>query len=388
MRLQTSSYHLKKKINMLRLSNLIKSTLEETKARTLNGSILIWNFTNRCNLLCHHCYSKADMYEKDTLTLEQIKKTIDELKEANINFVIFSGGEPLLRKDIFEIASYMKEKKIFTYLSTNGFFINENNVQKIIDTFNYIGISIDGIEEVHDRFRGHKGSYKKAIEAINLISKYDGNAGLRFTLTKETQSSFYKMFELVEKLNIKKFYISHLVYSGRGEENLNIDISKEKRREYVEYIIDKAFEYYKEKKEIDVVTGNMEMDAILLLNRFKKVYPEKVLSLEEKLLRWKGNSCGNRLGNINWEGVVKPDPFFPCSIGNYLKTPFNKIWNDSSNEILNKLREFPRKIKGKCEECKYIPICNGGSRARAFALSGDLWQEDPSCYLTLEEIRS
>ncbi len=373
---------------MLRLSNLIKSTFEETTSRTLNGSIIIWNLTNRCNLLCHHCYSKADIYEKDTLSLEQIKKTIDELKQANINFVIFSGGEPLLRKDIFEIASYMKEKKIFTYLSTNGFYINEKNVQKIINTFNYIGISIDGIEEVHDNFRGHKGAYKKAIEAIKLITKYGGNAGIRFTLTKETQRSFYKMFELVENLKVKKFYISHLVYSGRGEENLNIDISKEKRREYVEYIIDKAFKYYKEKKDIDIVTGNMEMDAILLLNRFKKEYPNNALSLEKKLLNWGGNSCGNKLGNINWEGVVKPDPFFPFSIGNYLQMSFNEIWNNSSNELLNKLREFPRKIKGKCKLCKYINICNGGSRARAYALSGDLWQEDPSCYLTNEEIRS
>lgn len=210
---------------MFRLSNLIKTTLEESPSRTLNGSIIIWNMTNRCNLLCHHCYSKADANEKETLHFEQIKQTIPKLKKAGINFVIFSGGEPLLRKDIFDIAQFMKEHDIITYLSTNGLYITPKNVQQIIDTFNYIGISIDGIKEVHDFFRAQIGSYEKAIQAIKLIQTYGGNAGIRFTLTKETQSSFYAMFDLVEKLNVNKFYISHLVYSGRGEENLNMDIS-------------------------------------------------------------------------------------------------------------------------------------------------------------------
>jgi len=260
---------------MFRLSNLIKITLEDTKSRTLNGSIMIWNFTNRCNLSCHHCYSKADANEKDTLTYEEIEQTISRLKKGGVNFVIFSGGEPLLRKDIFDIAQCMKDNGIMTYLSTNGLYINEKNVDQIIDTFNYIGISIDGIEEIHDQFRGQKGSYKKSIEAIKLVQAHGGNAGIRFTITKETQDSFYAMFDLCEELNVDKLYISHLVYSGRGEENLEIDISKEQRREYVEFIIDKAFEYYKDNSKIDLVTGNMEMDSILLLNRFKKQYPQK-----------------------------------------------------------------------------------------------------------------
>ena len=372
---------------MFRLSNLIKSTLEDKQSRTLNGSIMIWNFTNRCNLLCHHCYSKADANEKDTLSFEEIKQTIPRLKKAGINFVIFSGGEPLLRKDIFDIAENMKKHNIMTYLSTNGVYVNSKNVDKIIDTFNYIGISIDGIEEIHDNFRGQKGAYAKSIEATKLIQSHGGNAGIRFTLTKETQDSFYEMFDLCEELNVNKFYISHLVYSGRGKDNLEIDISKEQRKEYVDFIINKAFEYYKNEKDIDLVTGNMEMDAIMLLNRFKQEYPSKVDILEKKLKSWGGNSAGNRLGNMDWLGNVKPDPFFPFIIGNYLQTPFDEIWTSTKNDILNKLREAPRQIKGKCSDCKYIEICNGGSRSRAFAITGDLWEEDPSCYLDIEEIR-
>lgn len=372
---------------MFRLSNLIKTTLEESPSRTLNGSIIIWNMTNRCNLLCHHCYSKADANEKETLSFEQIKQTIPKLKKAGINFVIFSGGEPLLRKDIFDIAQLMKAHDIMTYLSTNGLYITPKNVQHIIDTFNYIGISIDGIKEVHDFFRAQIGSYEKALQAIKLIQTYGGNAGIRFTLTKETQSSFYAMFDLVEKLNVNKFYISHLVYSGRGEENLNIDISKERRREYVEFIIQKAFEYYKQGKNIDLVTGNMEMDAIMLLKYFEQHYPEHTKTLYKKLTQWGGNSAGNRLGNMDWLGNVKPDPFFPFAVGNYLENDFETIWKNAQQPLLKRLREYPRQIEGRCNDCNYLEICNGGSRSRAFAISGDLWREDPSCYLSESEIR-
>ena len=371
---------------MFRLSNLIKSTLENKKERLLNGSIMIWNFTNRCNLFCHHCYSKADPNNEDSLTFEQVCKTIPSMVDAGVKFVIFSGGEPLIRKDIFEIAEEMKKAGIMTYLSTNGMYINEKNAKQIVDTFNYIGISIDGTEEIHNYFRGDKNSYRKAVEGIKLIQQNGGNAGIRFTLTEETKASFYKMFDLVEELGANKLYISHLVYSGRGLDNLKIDISKEERRKYVEFIIDKAFEYYKDGKDIDLVTGNMEMDSVLLLQKFEKEYPDFVESLTKKLKAWGGNSAGNRLGNMDWEGNVKPDPFFPEYIGNYLETSFKDVWEGKSSNIVDKLRKTPRDINGKCSNCKYLDICNGGSRSRAYAIYDDLWGEDPSCYLRDDEI--
>jgi radical SAM protein with 4Fe4S-binding SPASM domain len=371
---------------MFRLSNLIKSTLENKKERLLNGSIMIWNFTNRCNLLCHHCYSKADANGVDTLTFEDIEKTVPSMIKAGVKFVIFSGGEPLIRKDIFDIAQLMKNNGIITYLSTNGMYITPKNAKQIVDTFNYIGVSIDGTKEEHDYFRGQKGSYEKAIEGIKHIQNAGGNAGIRFTLTKETQKSFYKMFDLVEELGANKLYISHLVYSGRGLDNLKIDISKDERRKYVQFIIDKAFEYYKAGKDIDLVTGNMEMDAVLLLQKFENEYPDFVDSLKTKLKSWGGNSAGKRLGNMDWVGNVKPDPFFPFTIGNYLENSFEDVWGGKTSDIVEKLRDEPRNIGGKCSNCKYLDICNGGSRSRAYAIYGDLWAEDPSCYLTDEEI--
>ncbi|NPA74074.1 MAG: radical SAM protein [Epsilonproteobacteria bacterium] len=371
---------------MLRISNLIDSVLNDKKSRNLDGSIVIWNFTNRCNLACRHCYSYADANSKDALSTEFILDAIDDLKKANVKFVIFSGGEPLIRKDIFDIADTMRDRGIITYLSTNGLYVNEKNVDKIIEKFNYIGISIDGIGEVHDAFRGLKGAFEKSIEAIKLIQKHGGNAGIRFTMTAETQDSFYDIFKLAEDIGVDKLYLSHLVYSGRGLDNLKMDLTKEKRLEFVNYIIDKALEYQKIGKKIDIVTGNMEMDAILLVEKFSKIYPDKKDEMLKRVRAWGGNSAGVRLGNIDWEGRVKPDPFFPFFIGDMKENSFDKIWLDKDSEILEKLREKPRQLGGKCKDCGVLDICNGGSRSRAYAVSdGDLWAEDPSCYLRDEQ---
>jgi radical SAM protein with 4Fe4S-binding SPASM domain len=373
---------------VFRLSNLISSVIENKKARVLDGSIAIWNFTNRCNLSCMHCYSKADLDAVDTLTTQDIMNTLDKFKENGVKFLIFSGGEPLTRKDIYDIATRCRELGIITYLSTNGLYVGKNNAQKLIDTFNYIGISIDGSEKTHDHFRGLEGSFRESMKAVKLLNSYDeAKVGIRFTITKETFDDLKFIFELAEKENIPKVYISHLVYSGRGLENLEMDLTKEQRREAVEYILDKAFEYYDNKRDIEIVTGNMEQDAILFLERFGEKYPKLKDEMKKRLISWGGNSAGRKLLNIDSEGNVKPDPFFPKTIGNILNEDFSDIWTKEPIELLQKLRVHPRKISGKCSECNFMNICNGGSRSRAYAIYGDMWAEDPSCYLTNEEIK-
>jgi len=371
---------------MFRLSNLIHSVIEDKKPRVLDGSIAIWNFTNRCNLSCMHCYSKADLDAVDTLTTEDIMKTLEKFKENGVKFLIFSGGEPLTRKDLFEIAQRCRELGIMTYLSTNGLYINKHNAQKIIDTFNYIGISIDGSEKTHDHFRGLEGSFSESMKAVKLLNSYEGSkVGIRFTVTKETYDDLQFIFELAEKENIPKIYISHLVYSGRGLENLEMDLSKDQRRTAVEYILDKAFEYHDDGRDIEIVTGNMEQDAILFLEQFGKKYPDLKEEMHKRLVSWGGNSAGRKLLNIDSEGNVKPDPFFPKVIGNILNQDFSDVWTKDPTELLKKLRVHPREISGICADCVHINICNGGSRSRAYAITGDMWSEDPSCYLTKEE---
>ena len=373
---------------MFRLSNLLNSVVEGKPARVLNGSIAIWNFTNRCNLSCLHCYSKATLDSTDTLTTEDIMATLPKLKANGVKFLIFSGGEPLTRKDIFLIAQRCRELGIVTYLSTNGLYVKHSNAKQILDTFNYIGISIDGSEEVHDKFRGLKGSFKASMEAVDLLNSYQQTkVGIRFTITKDTYDDLAFIFKLAEQHNIPKVYISHLVYSGRGLENLEIDLSKEQRTTAVNYILDKAFEYHESKQDIEIVTGNMEMDAILFYDKFIEKYPQHASEMKQRLIAWGGNSAGRKLLNIDSEGNVKPDPFFPFTIGNILKEEFSDIWTNNPTEMLEKLRVHPRKLSGKCETCQYLTICNGGSRSRAYAIHDDLWAEDPSCYLTNKQTK-
>jgi len=236
--------------------------------------------------------------------------------------------------------------------------------------------------ETHDYFRGLKGSFKQSMEAIELLNSFKRQkVGIRFTITKDTLKDLESIFELAEVNNIPKIYISHLVYSGRGLDNLKMDISKEERVEAVKYIIDKAFNYYDSGRDIEIVTGNMEVDAILFLKIFSKKYPKLAKEMESRLIKWGGNSAGRKLLNIDSEGNVKPDPFFPFTIGNILERDFRDIWQDRPIELLKRLRERPRELKGNCRDCRYLDICNGGSRSRAWAIYGDIWEEDPSCYL-------
>jgi radical SAM protein with 4Fe4S-binding SPASM domain len=367
---------------MFRLSNLLSSVVEHKPSRVLNGSIAIWNFTNRCNLSCLHCYSKADLDAVDTLDTKTILDTLPKLKQSGVKFIIFSGGEPLTRKDLFDIANRCRELGIITYLSTNGLYVKKSNALKILDTFDYVGISIDGSPDVHDKFRGLKGSFEESMKAVDLLNSFGKKkVGIRFTITKDTYDDLEFIFELAEKHSIPKIYISHLVYSGRGLENLEMDLSKEQRRVAVEYIIDKAFEYYENDTGIEIVTGNMEIDAILFYEKFKLKYPDLADEMMRRLKAWGGNSAGKKLLNIDSEGFVKPDPFFPKKVGNILHQDFVDIWVDNPDDILQKLRQSPRELSGKCSDCQYLDICNGGSRSRAYAIAGDLWAEDPSCYL-------
>lgn len=362
---------------MLRVTEYIRKTLEGKKISPFNGKILIWNLTNACNLFCQHCYSAANTSRNGEISINEIEKQIPYLKKAGVKVLILSGGEPLIREDIFDIAQLFNKNGFITTLSTNGILINEKNIDQIKKHFSYVGISIDGDEKTHDRFRGMKGAFRSSIEAVRLVRDSGVKIGIRFTLSSITEKSLPFIFELAEKERIPKVYISHLVYSGRGKHLTQT--KKEKYKKIVEFIISKSFDYVENNIPIDVVTGNNEADAVVLYHLFKKKYPEKANLLYENLLKWGGNQAGVRIFDIDYRGNVKPDTYFPYKIGNIHKKDFYQIVN--SNGIMTKLRQHPRPVKGKCKKCDYINICNGNSRSRAYAVYGDYFAEDPECYL-------
>jgi len=362
---------------MLRVSEYLRKALSGESYRVFPGVIAIWNLTNRCNLYCKHCYSSANQDTSGELSLREIEDVAKQLAEENIRFVILSGGEPLLREDIWDIAALLRDLGMKTYLSTNGLLIDREKVEKIKGSFDYVGVSIDGAPEVHDRFRGRKHAFEASLNAVNLCLREGLRVGLRFTLALQTIESLPFIFDLAEELGVSKIYISHLVYAGRG--NRLRDVERRAYREAVEFIVEKAFSYHERGIDIDVVTGNNEADAVILYEKFRERYPKRAYNLLNILRVWGGNQAGVRLVNIDHRGNVKPDPFFLHSLGNLRQKRFREIWH--GNGLLTRLREKPRRIKGRCSRCPYLEFCNGNSRARAYVATGDYFGEDPACYI-------
>ncbi|MCL4321785.1 MAG: radical SAM protein [Deltaproteobacteria bacterium] len=365
---------------MLRVTDYIKKSLEpdSQSGKSHKGRLLIWNITNDCNLSCEHCYSSSGKSEiAQKLTPELVLSTVKSLKKADVKAVILSGGEPLMSPFLFDIAVILKDNGFQVHLSTNGTMINENNIGRIKSLFNYVGISIDGTEKTHDRFRQREGAYEASLKALRLLKNKSVNVGLRTSLTAYNYKDIAFIFEMAKKEDVKKLYISHLVYSGRG--SITSEIDKTVRKKISSYVIETAFNFVKDGILVDIVTGNNEPDAILLLEMFKSRCPEFYDNMREKILEWGGNQSGKRIINIDYSGFVKPDPFFNYKAGNIKDRDFFEII--SEDKLFSKLREMPRKLKGRCEKCNYLEVCNGGSRARAYAVYGDYFQEDPACFM-------
>ena len=385
---------------MFRISQLLK-TLHDDMAnfqpvkpsRKMPGPVVIWNLIRRCNLRCKHCYSTSlDIDFKDELTTEQIKATIDDLKVAQVPVLILSGGEPLLRPDIYEITAYAKEKGFYVALSTNGTLIDESNIEQIkAADYQYVGISIDGLEEFHDEFRRQKGSFKTSMHAIKLCKEAGIKIGMRLCLTRENFADLPAMLDLMEENSVDKFYLSHLNYSGRGKRNAENDAMFKMTKDAMEMLYERAWSHISQGIETDFVTGNNDADGPFLLQwaikKFGKDYPQCIENLEQRLISWGGNASGVNVANIDNTGTIHPDTYWwNHPIGNVKTEKFSDVWRNTQDPLMLGFRESPRPVKGRCAECKHLAICGGNTRTRAFAQSGDAWAEDPGCYLNDDEI--
>jgi len=358
-------------------------------ARKPPGPVVIWNLIRRCNLACKHCYSiSADYNFPDELSTETIFQTMDDLKAFHVPVLILSGGEPLMHPDIFKISERAKEMGFYVGLSTNGTMIDDDNINQIKEmNYDYVGISIDGIGETHDKFRRKKGAYEASVNAIRLCRDNDIKVGIRFTLTQDNSHELPKLLDLMDVEDINKFYLSHLNYSGRGNRNRKDDATHKMTRQALDLIFDKCCDDILKNIERDYVTGNNDADGVYLLHWVEKNRPEMADHIKAKLQQWGGNSSGVNVANIDNLGDVHPDTYWwHYSLGNVKQRPFSEIWNDTSDPIMKELKKSPRTISGRCHHCAFFDICGGNTRIRAMQLSGDVWSEDPGCYLTDEEI--
>jgi 12,18-didecarboxysiroheme deacetylase len=351
--------------------------------------VVVWNMTRRCNLKCIHCYAHAkDSVDKNELTTVQGKELIDGLADFGVPVILFSGGEPLARKDLPELAGYAVEKGLRAVISTNGTLISAPMARTLKNIgLSYVGISLDGMQEVNDRFRGIKGAFQSALKGIKNCQAAGIKVGLRFTINKFNVSEIPHIFKLIEEMDIPRVCFYHLVYAGRGTDLVKEDLSHEATRSVVDLIINETQRLHAIGKPKEVLTVDNHADGPYLYLRLRKEDPQRAKKVLE-LLQWnEGNNSGRGIGCVGWDGEVYPDQFWRhCSLGNVLTRPFSKIWTDLSNPLLQRLKDKKKHVKGRCATCRWLDICSGNFRVRAEATTGDVWAPDPACYLTDEEI--
>ncbi len=353
------------------------------------GPVVIWNLIRRCNLTCKHCYStSADKDFPNELSTDKIKGTMDDLRDFGVPVLILSGGEPMLHPDIFEISAHAKEKGFYVGLSTNGTLIDESNIQNIVDAnYNYVGISIDGMRETHDKFRRKEGAFDEAMNGIRMCLKRGIKVGLRFTMTQDNATELPDLLKLMDDEGIDKFYFSHLNYAGRGDKNRKDDVEHKRTRDAMNLLFDATMKSVKQGSNKEFVTGNNDADGVYLLHWVQEYYPEQAEAIQARLKQWGGNSSGVNISNIDTLGNVHPDTmWWNYNLGNIKDRPFSEIWMDQSNPLMAGLKSSPRPLRGRCSVCNSRDICGGNTRTRAFQMTGDPWWEDPGCYLTDKEL--
>jgi len=353
------------------------------------GPVVIWNLIRRCNLTCKHCYSiSADKDFPGELSTEEVFTVMDDLKRFRVPVLILSGGEPLLRPDIFEIAHRAKEMGFYVGLSSNGTLIDETNIEKIAAVgFDYVGVSLDGIAQTHDKFRRMDGAFDASMRGIRLCKARGIKVGIRFTLTQDNAHDLPGLLHLMEEEGLDKFYLSHLNYAGRGNKNRKDDVFHQATRAAMDLLFNACWRDQQAGKRKEFVSGNNDADGVYLLFWVKRNFPHLEQHVRARLVQWGGNSSGVNVANIDNLGNVHPDTmWWNYTLGNIRERNFSEIWMDTSDPIMAGLKAQPRKVGGRCGQCRYFDICGGNTRVRAWQVSGDPWAEDPACYLDDEEI--
>jgi len=351
--------------------------------------VVVWNMTRRCNLKCVHCYAHAkDKAFKNELKTTEAMTMIDDLAAYGVPVLLFSGGEPLMHPDLVDLAGYAVGKGMRAVISTNGTLITPEKAQQLKEIgLSYVGISLDGMEAVHDRFRAVKNAFQMAMEGIRNTQAAGIKVGLRFTINRHNVDEIPSIFDLLEEMEIPRVCFYHLVYSGRGSKLVKDDLSHEETRRAVDLIIDRTRDLHQRGKPKEVLTVDNHADGPYLYLRMKKENPERAEEVLKLLKMNEGNNSGRGIGCISWDGEVHADQFWRhLSFGNIRKKPFSKIWTDTSDPLLPKLKEKKKHVKGRCATCTWLDICGGNFRVRAEAVTDDVWAADPACYLTDQEI--
>lgn len=352
--------------------------------------VVVWNITRTCNLACRHCYSDSEhrRYEGE-LTTEQAKVVLDDLAAFNVPAVLFSGGEPLIRPDIFELAHYARSRKLHVVFSTNGTLIDDAMAHKIKDLeASYVGVSLDSADPAtHDYFRGQQGAFERTMRGFDALVAAGQKVGLRLTLSRPTCENLDAVFDLIEQRRINRACFYHLVPTGRGQSVT--DVSLDQARQAVDTIISRTAGFHRQGWPAEILTVDNHCDGVYLYLRMLAEGDERAQDVYD-MLAWNGGarySSGVGIAAIDPLGNVHPDQFWThYTLGNVKDSPFSQIWQDVTDPLLAGLRDRLGLLKGRCGACRFKDICGGSLRVRAELTTGDPWAADPGCYLTDEEI--
>ena len=351
--------------------------------------VVVWNITRTCNLKCVHCYSDSENKKyTGELTTDEGKALIKDLSEFNIPALLLSGGEPLVRQDIFELAGYARSLGLHVVLSTNGTLITEDIARKIKESeFSYVGVSLDGMKPVNDKFRGVAGAFDRAMQGFRNLVNVGQKVGLRLTLTKQNVKDLRDIFNFIEEERINRACFYHLVPAGRGSDV--VALTHQEERMAMDTILERTMDFHRRGLKTEILTVDNHCDGPYLYMKMLSADNDRA-NIVYDLLKWNGGglySSGVGIGCIDFVGNVHPDQFWMYhTLGNVRNRKFSEIWMDTSNPLMAGLKDRKNLLKGRCARCKWIDLCGGSFRVRADISTGDAWATDPACYLTDEEI--
>jgi len=352
--------------------------------------VIVWNMTRRCNLKCIHCYSSSqNINYPDELTTEEGKTMIRDLAAFGAPVLLFSGGEPLMRPDLPELAQYAVDRGMRAVISTNGTLITKEKAARFREIgLSYVGISLDGTRATHDFFRGVAGAFDRTIAGLRNCREAGIKVGVRFTVNRHNLGDVPAIFDLLEEENIPRCCFYHLVYAGRGSRLAAEDLDHAATRRLLDLIMDRTRDLFARGLEKEILTVDNHADGPYVYLRLLREDPKRAAEVLELLEMNEGNSSGHGIGCISWDGEVHPDQFWRnISFGNIRQRPFSAIWTDTSQELPARLKDKKPYVQGRCAACRWLAVCGGNFRARAEAVTGDIWSPDPACYLTDAEIR-
>ncbi|RMG13856.1 MAG: radical SAM protein [Planctomycetota bacterium] len=381
---------------MLQVSDLIEATrrggrasLRFPKERFGSGPrppVVVWNVVRHCNMCCPHCYAAASSRPSPTdLSTSEALRVLDSIAAAGVRVLIFSGGEPLLRPDLFFLMDKARRLGLRPHLSTNGSLIDSEAARRLVDSgVVYVGVSIDGPADFNDLYRGLPGGFERAVRALRLARAAGLRTGLRLTLMRDNRQYLEEVYATAREVGANRFYVSHLIGAGRARGLADQALSRAEARASLRLLFALAERGLDEGWSTRVVTGSNDSDGPFLLRWLRERYGARADVVAELLLRRGGNSAGEGLLNIDARGRVHPDQFWQEAVLGDVRT--DRFEDILAHPLRTQLARRSDALCGRCGGCAYLDLCRGSHRGRALAAHGDPWASDPACVLEDSEI--